>query len=38
MNGKKENERIIAWIDTETMTEEELLEDDIYVEEEKEVQ
>ena len=35
MNDKKENEIIIAWIDTETMSEEELLEDDIYIEEEK---
>jgi hypothetical protein len=35
MNDKKENEIIIAWIDTETMSEKELLEDDIYIEEEK---
>jgi len=34
--NKVEPEKNIAWIDTETMSEEELLEDDIYVEEEKE--
>ncbi|GEM_PF-1738163 len=36
MNDKNEDKKIIVWNDTETMIEEELLEDDIYVEENEE--
>ena len=35
MNNKKQNEKTTIWIDTDTMTEEELLENDTYLEEEK---
>jgi len=36
MNDKKDDEKIIVWIDFETMSKEELLEDDIYGEKEAE--
>ena len=36
MSDIKNEDKIIVWTDTETMSEEELLEDDIYVEDNEE--